>query len=60
MFISNQQAMNQIAMATMAKCVTLIVADDGKDPKAATELKELIELLKEMQSGPTGGQTARP
>lgn len=49
MFISNQQAMNQIAMATMAKCVTLIVADDGKDPKATAALKELVDMLKTLQ-----------
>lgn len=44
MLISNQQAMNQITMATMAKCVTLIVGGDGKgDPNS---IKELLDFLK--------------
>lgn len=42
MLISNQQAMNQITMATMAKCVTLIVG--GKND--STAVKELLEFLK--------------
>jgi hypothetical protein len=48
MFISNQQAMNQIVMATMAKCVTLIVGDDGKDASNPA-VKELMEILKAFQ-----------
>lgn len=42
MLISNQQAMNQITMATMAKCVTLIVG--GKSD--STAVKELLDFLK--------------
>lgn len=41
MMISNQQAMNQIAMATMAKCVTLIVGGEGD----AESVKELLRFL---------------
>ncbi len=48
MFISNQQAMNQIAMATMAKCVSMITADDGKNPASTEALKELLEVLNKM------------
>lgn len=48
MFISNQQAMNQIVMATMAKCVTLIVSDD-KTPDSAKSVKEILDLLKSVQ-----------
>lgn len=44
MFISNQQAMNQIAMATMAKCVSLIAGGDGKEG-----VKELLEALQHFQ-----------
>jgi hypothetical protein len=51
MFISNQQAMNQIVMATMAKCVTLIVGDDGKSTSAAS-VKELLDVLKTLQAKP--------
>ena len=51
MFISNQQAMTQIVMATMAKCVTLIVGEEGKGESAAS-VKEMIELLKTMQAQP--------
>jgi len=51
MFISNQQAMNQIVMATMAKCVTLIVSDDGDTPtQTADSIKQLIAALKDFQS----------
>ena len=46
MVISNQQAMNQIVMATMARCVTLIVGDDGKDPTTAAAVKDLLEVIK--------------
>lgn len=49
MFISNQQAMNQIVMATMAKCVTLIVDSNGKgDPVA---VKEILNFLKGFEAG---------
>jgi len=51
MFISNQQAMNQIVMATMAKCVTLIVSSDGEAPSQNAEsVKQLVDALKEFQS----------
>lgn len=52
MLITNQQAMNQIAMATMAKCVTLIVSDD-KSPDAAKSVSEILALLKGLQPGAT-------
>ena len=55
MFISNQQAMNQIAMATMAKCVTLIVGGDGGEASAAT-VKELLDVLKQFQKHPPAPQ----
>jgi len=42
MLISNQQAMNQITMATMAKCVTLIVG--GKGDSAA--VADILHFLK--------------
>lgn len=45
MLISNQQAMNQITMATMAKCVSLIVGGEG-DPQT---LKDMMDLIKNMQ-----------
>lgn len=48
MIISSQQAMNQIVMATMAKCVTLIVGGDGKDANAAA-ISDLLAALKGLQ-----------
>ena len=56
MFISNQQAMNQIVMATMAKCVTLIVSDD-KSPDSAKSVTEILALLKAIQPPAQGGGT---
>jgi len=48
MIISSQQAMNQIVMATMAKCVTLIVGTDGKDANPGA-ISDLLSALKSMQ-----------
>ena len=45
MEISNQQAMNQIAMATMAKCVSLIGGGEV-DPQT---LKDKMDQIKNMQ-----------
>jgi polyphosphate kinase 2 (PPK2 family) len=49
MFISNQQAMNQIVMATMAKCVTLIAGGDSSGDQGT--VKELLDILKAMNPG---------
>jgi hypothetical protein len=49
MLISNQQAMNQITMATMAKCVTLIVGGKGD----SSAVKELLDFLKNACPSPT-------
>lgn len=49
MLISNQQAMNQIVMATMARCVTLIVGGDSQDPTTAASVREVVDLLKTIQ-----------
>ncbi len=59
MLISNQQAMNQITMATMAKCVTLIVGGDGKEA-SATGVKELLDVLKQFQKNPAAPNPANP
>lgn len=48
MFISSQQAMNQIVLATMARCVSLIVGSDGGEP-TATAVKDVMDLLKACQ-----------
>lgn len=45
MLISNQQAMNQIVMATMAKCVTLILGGEGGD-QSAEAMKEMLKTMK--------------
>ncbi len=45
MIISTQQAMSQILMATMAKCVTSIIDGDGKGGSGAA----VAELLKTMK-----------
>jgi hypothetical protein len=58
MFISNQQAMNQIVMATMAKCVTLIVGNDSKDPSTAKELMDVIRAFQHSAKFPTPPGTA--
>jgi hypothetical protein len=50
MLISNQQAMNQIAMATMAKCVSLIVGGEGGDAQA---MKDMMDLIKNMHKQPS-------
>lgn len=52
MLISNQQAMNQITMATMAKCVTLIVDNNGQGD--ASTIKELLDFLKSACPPPPG------
>lgn len=42
--ISNQQAMNQILLATMAKCVDLIFAVDTKDSqKSMEDIKHIVK-----------------
>lgn len=45
MIISTQQAMSQILMATMAKCVTSIIDGDGSGSSGAA----VAELLKTMK-----------
>lgn len=45
MLISNQQAMNQIVMATMAKCVTLIIGGDS-DAQSAAAIQEMLKTFK--------------
>lgn len=45
MIISTQQAMSQILMATMAKCVTSIIDGDGNGASGAA----VAELLKTMK-----------
>lgn len=47
MIISTQQAMSQILMATMAKCVTTIIDDDGKGTSGAT-VTELMKMMKDL------------
>ncbi|MBA4136076.1 MAG: hypothetical protein C0518_02020 [Opitutus sp.] len=49
--ISNQQAMNQIAMATMSRCVSLVAGDAGGDPHTSQAILSLIDVLKHMQPG---------
>ncbi len=46
--VSNQQAMNQIAMATLAKCVSVILERPGGDPE---QLNELLTVLKNVYEG---------
>jgi hypothetical protein len=61
MLIANQQAMSQVVMATMAKCVALITGEPAnKDKGDANCAKALMELMQTMTShgatGPTGTQ----
>jgi hypothetical protein len=48
-WISQQQALNQIAMATMAKCVSLIVGAPSTATTTA-DLKDLFSVMKEFAS----------
>lgn len=47
--IAQQQAMNQIIMATMAKCVALITGNDD-DPDKAKTARELTDLIQSVNS----------
>ena len=59
MFISSQQAMNQIVLATMARCVSLIVGSDGGEPTAAA-VKDVMDLLKSCQQAQKPAGTGHP
>jgi Killing trait len=56
--IANQQAMFQLQMATVAKCVELIVNIDPNNPKASDQIEmykklmeQMVELFNKMSSG---------
>lgn len=58
MAISTQQAINQVTMAAVAKCVALLARDNGAaDPAALAEVKDLIVSLKSL---PTVGVPIAP
>jgi hypothetical protein len=46
--LSQQQAMNQITMATLAKCVSIITRNDAKDPNGSKEASDTVKSLREM------------
>lgn len=55
MQIANQQAMNQIVMATMSKCVAMITGGDGDSP----DVKQILQLLNEL-GGRGAGNLGNP
>jgi hypothetical protein len=44
--ISQQQAMNQIMLATLGKCVTLILRDDGVAPYQSGDMKAVLDEMR--------------
>src|SRR5262245_6002676 len=48
--IANQQAMNQVMLATMAKCVEIIFAIDPKDAQGVDHLKATIKEIFELMN----------
>jgi hypothetical protein len=40
--------MNQITMATLAKCVSIITRNDAKDPSGSKEASDTVKSLHEM------------
>lgn len=58
LMLSQQQAMNQITMATMAKCVSLITqadAKDGKDSEAAfAAMRKIYDACRELVNEQSG------
>lgn len=57
--VSHQQAMNQILLAAVAKCISLIVAIDAS-PGNIAAIKELIEVIKAAQPNPSAPPKAAP
>lgn len=70
MMIAQQQAMNQITMATLSKCVSLITQDESQGPEEAQKLETMLDNLKKQfeemtkpfgsGSMQTGGQPSQP
>lgn len=51
MAIANQQAINLVTTAAVAKCVSLLASgNDRSDPAALAAVKDLIDSLKALQS----------
>jgi hypothetical protein len=48
LMINQQQAMNQITMATLSKCVAVITNADASDPKS---LADYLDVLKGLNTG---------
>ena len=45
--ISQQQAMSQLTMATLSKCISVITSDGDKaaDPEAIKDMQKLIDMM---------------
>jgi hypothetical protein len=48
LMLSQQQAMNQITMATLAKCVSLITRSDGSDPEESSAVSTAVKAMNKM------------
>jgi histidyl-tRNA synthetase len=48
LLISQQQAMSQIQMATLAKCVSIITRNDKEDPAKSDSVKDMVKLMQKM------------
>ena len=46
MMIAQQQAMNQITMATLSKCISLITQSESASPDETQKLEDMLENLK--------------
>ncbi len=48
LMLSQQQAMNQITMATLAKCVALITRSDSTDPEDSQAVSSAVKAMDKM------------
>jgi hypothetical protein len=62
MMLSQQQAMNQLTMATLAKCVFLITKSGTGNPDESQEIKNSVAALKELLDAlkKAGGNPGQP
>ncbi|MCH6257815.1 hypothetical protein MLD52_14755 [Puniceicoccaceae bacterium K14] len=56
--INQQQAMSQLSMAALSKCIAVITSDSSNsaDPEAFDDMKKLIQMLANNNGGATPAQ----
>jgi len=60
LLISQQQAMSQIQMATLAKCVSLITKNDKEDPAKSDNVQDMVHLMQKMFQQMEAAAGAKP